>query len=73
MVRTDSREMKLDAFIRPSSLQQPSQPNNSQTNTDNQNDPTEMDTTMAATGSEGCVTSKRPREPQNVSNSSSVR
>ena len=52
MVRTDSREMKLDAFVRPSSLQQATRPNNAQTD---QNSPTEMDTTIVPTGSEGCV------------------
>lgn len=58
MVRTDSREMKLDAFIRPSSLQQQQQPSqsvNPQADPDNQSSPTEMDTTTVDTGSEGCV------------------
>lgn len=55
MVRTDSKEMKLDAFVRPSSLQQTNQPSHSQIDPHNENDPIEMDTTMAATGSEGYV------------------
>ena len=56
MVRTDSREMKLDAFIRPSSLQQqPSQSVNPQADPANQSSPTEMDTTTVDAGSEGCV------------------
>jgi len=48
MVRTDSREMKLDAFVRPPSLNATAQPSSSNatptTNTTNQNDPIEMDT-----------------------------
>ena len=55
MVRTDSRELKLDAFVRPSSLQQAIQPSNAQTDRDNQNSPTEMDTTIVPTGSKGSV------------------
>ena len=58
MVRTDSREMKLDAFIRPPSLQQQQQPSqsvNPQADPANQSSPTEMDTTTVDTGSEGCV------------------
>lgn len=51
MVRTDSREMKLDAFVRPSSLQ-PIQHSSAQIDPANQNSPTEMDTT---TGTEGCA------------------
>ena len=63
MVRTDSREMKLDAFIRPSSLQQqqqqPSQSVNPQADPDNQSSLTEMDTTTVDTGGEGCVNTLR--------------
>lgn len=53
MVRTDSREMKLDAFVRPSSLHQATQPSNAQNDRDNQNSPTEMDTTIAPPEIEG--------------------
>ena len=55
MVRTDSKEMKLDAFVRPPSLQQATQSNSAQTVEDNLDSLTEMDTTIAVAGSEGCV------------------
>ena len=49
MVRTDSREMKLDAFVRPPSLDTATQPSSSSaappTNAVNQSEPVDMDTT----------------------------
>jgi len=49
MVRTDSREMKLDPFVRPPSLDTAMQPSSSSTtpptNAANQSEPVVMDTT----------------------------
>ncbi|XP_065885951.1 DNA mismatch repair protein Mlh1-like [Dysidea avara] len=64
MVRTDSREMKLDAFVRPPSLDATTRPSSTPTtNTANRSDPVDMDTSNPIViDDEGSSAAKRPRE-----------